>query len=151
MHVEMKLNIFASLITRAESLKRHLIIQWRWYQLLLHALLGGTLIHKLNSWIEICWKNILKCDILDSIEKATRSILRYDIKISNEIYFSNIWLNHLNDSKKYSSIKIYSYIKSCSILKGNKITKILLFWQLPSILTFCIIMSYINIETFIPL
>ena len=96
MHVEMKLNIFASLITRAESLKRHLIIQWRWYQLLLHALLGGTLIHKLNSWIEICWKNILKCDILHSIDKAIRSILRYDIKISNEIYFSNIWLNHLN-------------------------------------------------------
>ena len=43
------------------------------------------------------------------------------------------------------------HIYSCIVLKGNKITKLLLFWQLPSILTFWIIMSYINIETFIPL
>ena len=41
-------------------------------------------------------KNILKCDILHSIDKAIRSISRYDIKISNEIYFSNFWLHHLN-------------------------------------------------------
>ena len=60
MHVKMKLSICLTYNTSWWFLKRYLIIQWRWYQLLLHAILGGTLIlkpqSKFQGWYILFWK-----------------------------------------------------------------------------------------------